>query len=471
MTALIKITISSLFICLIWIGIIGCEKKSVTKSGTEDTDEEIIRVSGILSSNASGLSRVGLLYIPWGKAITTNNSVPFAITTISNGEWSLSIPDITKDDAFNNLEHIGSSGGYPFYSFIILGWSDIDGDGRFDPTSGESSGYGHIDTDTIKIAWLYYVDNDANLPIDNWSVGRDKLKDKSNNWFIIDDSQIEPITKWIYRDSTYNFDSGLAEQTRSFSGDLINGLTVWLSTKDITCIDSPINTNPFSGVAWMNVRFPDLTIRSYGELEVMGFMRAGGSNIDGNLGRAGLVFVDTLVEKRVKGWIAFYDIGLFEDGEILVQAYGSFDVPFCSVVLDSAYFPTEPITSWQHYESEIPVVSSYAQMQVHEGYERLEIVFSDQNITCADAPFLDLPGSSLRVVYPNFDLNIYDGTQLMGLLRVPDMIGGYDLRGKAGITFADTTNENRIKGWLAIDTKRYFPNVIIYGTFDVSFCP
>jgi len=469
----IKIIIASVLIVMTLVVVNNCEKKPVTESDLDDTEEEIIRISGILNPNSSNFNRVGLFYSHWREAIRTDNSVPFAITTVSGLEWSLSIPDITKDNAFDNLEFEGSSGGNPIYGFFVVGWSDIDGDGKFDPISGEPSGFGHINSDTIEIAMLFYIDDDSNLPIDNWQVSTGELKDNTDNWFIIDDSQAEPISSWIYRDSTYTVVSGLAEQRRSFEGDPVDGITVWLTDEDITCLDTPIN--PLHSGTWINVRFPEITTRSYGELEVMGFMRGWRgivqSNIDGNLGRAGLVFVDTLVEKRIQGWIIFEEIGGFEEGEITGRVYGTFDVPFCSAVLDTAYIPKESIKSWQYFDSEIPILSSLAQIQVYDGYERLEIVFSDQNITCTDAPFPNLPGSSLKVVFPNFASKIYDGTYLSGYIRLPSINGGYNLRGKAGITFADTTAENRIKGWLAIDTKQYFPNIKIFGTFDVSFCP
>ncbi len=147
-----------------------------------------------------------------------------------------------------------------------------------------------------------------------------------------DNTELDPLSSWVYRDSTYTFVSGLAERRHSFDGDPVAGITIWLSDQDITCSDSPIGWSIGGNGASVSVSFPEINTRSYGSLEIAGSMsaRSGSSSsaFSGNLGEAGLTLVDTVDQKQVRGWIKFEENDFFEDGEV-IRAYGTFDVPYC----------------------------------------------------------------------------------------------------------------------------------------------
>ncbi|MCH8304733.1 MAG: hypothetical protein IIB94_06325 [Candidatus Marinimicrobia bacterium] len=466
-------SILHLLILMTFLLSFSCAEELINDPETEelvdDPVEEVVIISGTLDPNPSNINRVGLFSAPRGDPIKFDNTTPFAITTVSNSSWSLSIPDITQNSLFNTIKIDGFSGGNAIYTFIVLGWYDIDDDGKFDLISGESFGFGHINSDTIDIAELFYLDDDSSLLIENWSVGSGMLNDTNDNWFIWDDAKSDRIASWIYRDSTYNIVSGIAARERSFfflETDI--GIAVYLTNKEISCLDYPIHSSflrPHFAV-W----YPEGTTRAYDGSEIRNEFYGPNGNTSGNGGRAGLSFVDTLDQKQVSGWLAFEDIGGFEEGEITKRAYGSFDVPFCSSVLDSQYIPKEPLSTWELDHLEYSVVSAIAQSG--NGPGSVEVIFSDQQISCEDSPISSLPVSSMKIIFPEITSKIYEGLNLDGFFEGPGIFSGGNLLGKAAITMADTSGVMRIEGWLGIHLWESSLNKAIkaHGTFDVPYC-
>lgn len=307
----------------IFVFFITCDnKKLITEPGEEPNDTEtIISVSGKVSPYpGTSINTVGLFHYHWEESIQEDNTIPFTITTVTDSEWVLEIPDITKNSKFDSISPTGYSSGDPIYKFLIFGWTDNDEDGRFDPKSGEVASLSHIGSDTFNIANLYYTDRDSSLLINNWWGGSDTLKNNNYNWLVKDVSTSSQISQWTYRNDNYNVLSNLAERGGYYNNT--DGYTVWLSTSDISC------SNPSVPRPKMNIRYPELTTRTYFNNEILINMFSSNSNSDSNAGFAGLTHVDTVMEKRIKGWVVLERIGGFNEDDTS-RVYGTFDVPYC----------------------------------------------------------------------------------------------------------------------------------------------
>jgi hypothetical protein len=152
-------------------------------------------------------------------------------------------------------------------------------------------------------------------------------------------AQLQPISQWDYHDVSCTFKSGLADD-RDRSGSPTNGVTVFLSTEQITCSDSNFQSRGSwmdatreMGGAWIIIEFPGKEIRDYnlGEFwAIMAYWIVGpkyGYDI-GYLGTAGLTSIDTDDEKTVSGWLEFeIDTGS--------RASGLFTVPLCATSANS----------------------------------------------------------------------------------------------------------------------------------------
>lgn len=292
----------------------------------------------------------------------------------------------------------------------------------------------------------------------------------------------DPLSTWIYLDSTYTFVSGLANRRDIFQRNPIAGITVLLTNQDIDCLDSPVDVSQIGG-AWIGVRFPGLEIRDYGMREVQGMSGFWGlingihssSNISGSLGRAGLTFIDTAGEKRVRGWLDFENIGGFEEGEVS-SAYGTFDVPYCSAALDSEYIPKEPISSWTYRDSTRLIVSGIAERRRSDQgnfEDGITVYLTDLEISCGNSPFSPpYSAATITIKFPDIAQRPYTSDEIGKTFKV---YGEYfnpifESLGPTGLTFVDTTNTRRVQGWIAIE-RRSIPYINAYGTFDVPFCP
>jgi hypothetical protein len=137
-----------------------------------------------------------------------------------------------------------------------------------------------------------------------------------------DSSDINPLTQWQFKDATYYYASGLMDLKSSS-----DSLTLFLTNQEITCSDIPLMPY-FIGGAWIEVMFPDLTIREYSWQECGVHMHSYDGLEPGYISEgieaAEITSIDT-VENRIKGWVEF-------DGHAGYTAtfYGSFDVPYCT---------------------------------------------------------------------------------------------------------------------------------------------
>jgi hypothetical protein len=142
-------------------------------------------------------------------------------------------------------------------------------------------------------------------------------------------AQMDPLTHWTFGDSTFYYSSGLMDLTNSSYS-----LTVFLTNQEISCSNVPIAPNGKSG-AWIEVKFPDLTINNYNLGEIWGTMSCYifGSywkSYTGYLGSAGITSIDT-IEKRIQGWIEF-ETDAFD---FPLSANGSFIIPYCLPIINS----------------------------------------------------------------------------------------------------------------------------------------
>ena len=297
-----------------------------------------------------------------------------------------------------------------------------------------------------------------------------------------EDIQIDPVSTWTYRDSTYTFVSGLANRRDIFLNNPIDGITVWLTNQDINCLDIPVSAVQIGG-AWIGVQFPSLEVRDYGEIEIQGIMgiwnSTASSYISVNLGRGSLTFVDTVGEKRVRGWLEFELIGGSEEGEVS-RAYGTFDIPFCSAELDTVYFPKEPISSWTYRDSTYTSVSGLANRRdifQRNPIDGITVLLTNQDINCLDSPVsvVQQGGAWIGVQFPSLEVRDYGKLELQGMMgfwKSPSSSNIYGNLGKARLTFVDTVGEKRVRGWLVFESSGFEEGEVnrAYGTFDVPFC-
>ena len=283
-----------------------------------EIEEIVVTYSGSMSaSNTSDTNRIGLFNTETPETVIKDeDSEPLTITKVSGQNWSINMPDLSKNPNFSNSETI--------YWFKLLGWSDNDGDGKYDPISGEASGYVHFGPDSLKTTKRFWYVNDLTRPFNERWTSYD-----TTNLFILDHAEIKPISSWTILDSTYNIISGIAEIRTPFILDSsLLGITIWLSEQEIDCSHSPIRTS--DSLSLMALWMPEFTERAYDISEVTGLISGRNRGaIVGGPGTGGLVLVDTLHEKRVEGWFEYKDINDLSDYDIKVRAYGLFDVPFC----------------------------------------------------------------------------------------------------------------------------------------------
>jgi hypothetical protein len=119
--------------------------------------------------------------------------------------------------------------------------------------------------------------------------------------------------------------------------DLTNSsdsLTVFLTNQQINCSNLPIASNNKPG-AWIEIDFSEFSVKDYqfGEIKSTMSCYIFGSYwgaYGGYLGTASITSIDTIA-KRVSGWIDF-ETNVFS---FPLLAYGSFNVPYCSMPLSS----------------------------------------------------------------------------------------------------------------------------------------
>lgn len=142
-----------------------------------------------------------------------------------------------------------------------------------------------------------------------------------------------PVSEWTYIDSTYTYESGIANKYDVDNQDqVIDGITVLLFNKNVACTASPVDMDVLTG-AWIAVQFPDIATRKYAQVEircVMGKRTPSGSasKTFGMFGIAGLSLVDLDGEMRVRGWFDINDEYLAIPTHEM-SARGTFDVPYC----------------------------------------------------------------------------------------------------------------------------------------------
>ena len=146
-------------------------------------------------------------------------------------------------------------------------------------------------------------------------------------------AQLQPIAQWDYHNISCTYNSGLADQY-DLAGDTTNGITVFLSTNEITCSNSYFQARESwtdatreIGGAWIIIEFPSKEIRDYSRGEFWAIMSywvvgPGYGYESGYLGSAGITSIDTVDERTVSGWLEF-DV---YNGS---TASGSFTVPLC----------------------------------------------------------------------------------------------------------------------------------------------
>lgn len=297
-----------------------------------------------------------------------------------------------------------------------------------------------------------------------------------------DSEQMESLGTWIYRDSTYTMVSGVVDRRRSFIGEKLNGITVWISDQKISCLDSPGLNSHLTGLngGWFSVSFPGISIKDYSKLEIQGTMAFSGENgslMSGNLGEAGLTLADTTEEKRVKGWMDFEQIGLFEEGEVSRASF-SFDLPFCSADLDPTYIPNDPVSTWSlngEIYSAISVISESRDTEYGGSKDGISIILTDSPVTCDDSPFNLTTGSSVSIEFPEISERTYNKDEIK--LIVQSVSGGGISLGflsgttlRAGLTSVDTSGNRQVQGWVAAENLNEPNNFTIFGSFDATFC-
>jgi hypothetical protein len=137
-------------------------------------------------------------------------------------------------------------------------------------------------------------------------------------------SQIDPLSTWTYKDSTFHYVSGIMDLTNS-----MDSLKVFLTNQNIDCNDLPIAPNEKPG-AWIEIKFREFAVKNYalGEIWCTMSCRIFGSYYDsyiGYLGTAAITSIDT-INRRVYGCLDI-ETNAFEFPLI---AYGSFNVPYCA---------------------------------------------------------------------------------------------------------------------------------------------
>lgn len=294
--------------------------------------------------------------------------------------------------------------------------------------------------------------------------------------------QMESLGSWIYRDSTYRMVSGVVDRRRSFIGEKLNGITVWISDQRISCLDSPGLNSHITGLdgGWLSVSFPGISVRDYSKSEILGTMAFSGENgtlMSGNLGEAGLTLADTTEEKKVKGWMDFEQIGLFEEGEVSRASF-SFDLPFCSEDLDPSYIPNDPTSTWSingETYSIISVISESRDTEYGGSKDGISIILTDSPISCDDSPFNLTTGSSISIEFPGISERTYNKDELK--LIFMSVSGGGNSLGfspgttlRAGLTSVDTTGSRRVQGWVAAERLNEPHKFTLFGTFHASYC-
>ena len=291
-----------------------------TVTDTGDVNNTIISISGQISPYpGTSINKVGLFNYHWDVRLQEDNTAPFAAAPITDSTWVLDIPDITQDSSLNGAVPEAFSGGKPIYKFLLLGWTDIDGDGRFDPNAGETTSLSHTGSDTFNIAYLYYVDSDDSPLINNWWAGSDTLKNNNSNWLVKDVSASSPISQWTYRNENYSAISSIARRG-GYNNE--SGYTIWLASSDLSC-SSPSVPKPR-----MKFRYPELSTRTYYEGEIFINIFSQQSNTDGNTGFSGITRVDTTHDFRIEGWVVLERTGGFSEDDTS-RIYGTFSVPYC----------------------------------------------------------------------------------------------------------------------------------------------
>ena len=137
------------------------------------------------------------------------------------------------------------------------------------------------------------------------------------------------ITQWKYGNLTFYYVSGLMDLTSSS-----DSLTVFLTNQEINCSTITIDPHDIGG-AWIEIKFPDLTVRDYAVGEFWATMSCWVvgpyyGSCQGYLGTAGITAIDTM-EQRIHGWINFETDVL----GYIVSASGTFDVPYCAPTINS----------------------------------------------------------------------------------------------------------------------------------------
>ena len=459
---------------------IGCDDQ-IAPDISDDPDNgdkkemeevEIITISGtVLNQEIAAINRVGLFRADDGLAayninIKEDDSSPLISAEISNNQWSLTFSDSLKAERM-----------------AVVGWNDLDGDGRLDPISGENFGFGHTSEDSLAIEYIFHIENDSyngfagTDSIDSWGVDNvnrlDNLDNHLIDWFIIDDSKSDLIDKWSFSsfsgDTVFNFVSGLAigRGLEIISGvELPEALTIILYNVERTCLD--VHFGLLSGrLGLVSVAYPEISSRYYDKNEAA-FTRAFGfygketlnSNLHGITPRAGLSSVDVTDEKRVKGWIAIRD-------DNNTGVYGTFDVPFCSATLDSVYFPTEPIESWAFRDSVYQVGSGFSQTVC--GRDDLLVIFSPlDSLNCPGCPYDQPQAPYIQIIIPDPEIRLYSGSELRYFHSGPGGYGFNAAAGVAAITSIDSLVDMRVMGWLSL--KEADLRFEVFGTFDVPYC-
>jgi hypothetical protein len=312
------------FICSILIVIsllVACDNKESITEPVENpsVSEPIITVTGqVLPFASSNINTIGLFHYYWGNSIKEDNTVPFASTTVTDSGWVLEIPDISNSTMLDSVLPTQASSEASLYKFFILGWDDIDDDGRLDPRSGEVASFSHAGDNKFNVAVLWFRDDSDKLPFDNWIVGSDSLKNNNHNWNVIDVSLSPQVDEWTYRNDTYSMLSNIVQEGGYYDQ---GGYTIWFSTSDVSCSSSSLPRPK------MNIRYPDLTVRTFFDGEILINMLSDG-NTDRNNGYSGLTKVDTTNDMRIEGWVVLEAFGGFNDDDT-ARVYGTFNVPYC----------------------------------------------------------------------------------------------------------------------------------------------
>lgn len=294
------------FSLLTFLVLLACESDPLSQGETIIVGEDPILVSGTIGQESSHITTVGLFLIEsveWNISIQTENTTPLAVSKVEVGTWNLDISEVSEDGLFK-----------------IIGWMDIDGDTLYDPLTGETPAFAHLNNDSINHVFLL---NDTS----GWQVGDSSLmplEDHEGTWFLLDDSKADPISGWIVTDSVFALSSGSAHIKSSYS----DGISITLRGVH------PDTAHTESYVSYISINPEERVIRTYEEGEVQASVSAlvgsRSTSLSGNLGRIGLTHVDTVDGGRVRGWLAIEKLNGFNPGEITARFYGTFDVPFVS---------------------------------------------------------------------------------------------------------------------------------------------